>query len=973
MNEGGPPKGTIYGVPPGADFVAQLHQRLLTLSDGKPPEDLARINVLLPSRRMQRRLRSLFDQDGNRLLPRIGLVTDVTHLLPGGTGLRRQSKLARLLDLKTLVARLVDLDPRLSRADVIDLTISLTELLDEMRGEGVSFDAIEAISPDDQSGHWDQSLSFLKAIRDYVENLDDTEVDAEHLHRMQVEALTDHWQALPPRHPVLIAGSTGSRATTQMLMAAVADLPTGEVLLPGFDPDLPPAIWGALTASRRHEDHPQFRFAAFLDRIGVGPKDVRALGAPPDLGRNKLISLSLRPAPVTDQWLTQGPTLGSLEPLTQNLTLIEARDTREEALAIALAVRSEVEQGRSVALISPDATLSRRVSAELARWKILPDDSGGTPLGLTAPGRFLRLTGRLSEAPPGPAELVALLKHPMTRAGEGRGPHMKTTQEFEIFLRKRRGVAVGSEEIDAFVEDQKDTTWTDWLNRAIETALQIPGETLSEIARHHAAVVNAFAGEEAIAQMENDETGARTLEILQDFISYGDGGAHVTRREYLQLLERTLASESARTQEGVRPDVVIWGTLEARVQGADTVILCGLNEGVWPEQPKADPWLNRAMRQQAGLLLPERQIGLAAHDFQQAIGAARVILTRPARSDGAETVPSRWLSRLTNLLGGLPESGGPDALKAMRHRGRIFLNTAAQMDRPHGEPTPEPRPAPAPPVDVRPRAFYVTEIQRLIRDPYDIYARRILRLAPLDPLTPVMDARLKGTVIHEVLEDFFNPDAAFADVEAERQRFREIADRHLAQVTDPIERAEWFSQLDANFAWLFEEEVKRRHLATPLATEQKARYIVPGTGFEITGKADRIDRLKDGRLVIYDYKTGAPPSHKDILLYDRQLVIEAVMAEVGAFAELSPETVARVVHLGVGRTPKEQVTALTEGNETVSVPRQLRSLLEAFLDPALGYTSRRAMDTLRWNGEFDHLARFGEWDESSEAVLRRVP
>ena len=89
------------------------------------------------------------------------------------------------------------------------------------------------------------------------------------------------------------------------------------------------------------------------------------------------------------------------------------------------------------------------------------------------------------------------------------------------------------------------------------------------------------------------------------------------------------------------PNVLVWGTLEARVQGADLLILAGLNEGSWPEAPAPDPWLNRQMRADAGLLLPERRIGLSAHDFQQAIAAKEVWLTRSQRSDDAQTVPSR--------------------------------------------------------------------------------------------------------------------------------------------------------------------------------------------------------------------------------------------------------------------------------------------------------------------------------------------
>jgi ATP-dependent helicase/nuclease subunit B len=34
--------------------------------------------------------------------------------------------------------------------------------------------------------------------------------------------------------------------------------------------------------------------------------------------------------------------------------------------------------------------LTRRVAAQLDRWGIVPDDSAGTPLALSPPGRFLR-------------------------------------------------------------------------------------------------------------------------------------------------------------------------------------------------------------------------------------------------------------------------------------------------------------------------------------------------------------------------------------------------------------------------------------------------------------------------------------------------------------------------------------------------------------------------------------------------------
>ena len=90
-----------------------------------------------------------------------------------------------------------------------------------------------------------------------------------------------------------------------------------------------------------------------------------------------------------------------------------------------------------------------------------------------------------------------------------------------------------------------------------------------------------------------------------------------------------------------RSDIMIWGTQETRVSDADIVFLAGLNDGVWPPLPTPDPWINRAMRIKAKLLLPEHLIGLSAHDFQQAIASKEVWLTRSSRDSEAETLPSR--------------------------------------------------------------------------------------------------------------------------------------------------------------------------------------------------------------------------------------------------------------------------------------------------------------------------------------------
>ena len=193
-------------------------------------------------------------------------------------------------------------------------------------------------------------------------------------------------------------------------------------------------------------------------------------------------------------------------------------------------------------------------------------------------------------------------------------------------------------------------------------------------------------------ELWDKKAGRKALEIFEELEAEAPHGGEMTARDFADLLGALLSQGEVRDRDAPYGSIMIWGTLEARVQGADLVILGGLNEGSWPEAASPDPWLNRKLRHEAGLLLPERRIGLSAHDFQQAVAAPEVWLTRAVRSEEADTVPSRWLNRMTNLLGGLPDQGGQAALSAMRCGGRSgWIGPAFWMRRSPRRSAPGPR------------------------------------------------------------------------------------------------------------------------------------------------------------------------------------------------------------------------------------------------------------------------------------------
>ncbi len=964
--------GNLFGLPPGIDFPAQLVAGLRQRLAGQPPEAMARVTVFLNSQRMRRRVTELLVAEGAALLPRLRLVTDLSPeaarlgVPPSVPGLRRR------LELTQLVLGLLEAQPDLApRAAVFDLADSLATLMDEMQGEGVTPEQIAALDVSNHSAHWSRSQAFLAILETFFAT--DEAPDPQARLRRVIEGLPALWQIAPPPGPVIIAGSTGSRKTTLRLMQAVSGLADGMIVLPGYDFDQPASVWAGMSDALTAEDHPQYRYCRLFEALNCGPDSVSRWtdAAPPCPARNRLVSLSLRPAPVTDQWLTEGQDLHDLDIATRKMTLIEADSPRDEALAIALMLREAAEQSVNAALITPDRGLTRQVEAALDRWRLVPDDSAGRPLPLTAPGRFLRHILSLFGQKLTSEALITLLKHPLTASGGERGLHLLFTRELELSLRRKGPPFPTAESLAHWASTQKHpeaASWASWIGSQLSGLAQVKRQSLSLHLAQHLAIAETMScgpwGSDS-GKLWLEAAGIEARRLLDELQSEAPIAGVLAVHDYRNLFDSVLQRGEVRDERGVHPKIVIQGTLEARVNGAELVILAGLNDGIWPKLPAPDPWLNRRMRKDAGLSLPERQIGLSAHDYQMAIGAPRVVLSRARRDAEAETVPSRWLNRLTNLLGGLPARQGPAALAAMRARGKQWLHMADAVERPAAETPLARRPSPRPPLAHRPTELPLTRIATLIRNPYEVYARYILRLYPLNPLHPVADARLRGSTLHKILETYVRMRRQH-DRDAARATLLSVAETVLIEeVPWPAARMLWQARLARAADFFLDHDGMLGGI--PVSLEEKGRVRLTPLDFTLTGTPDRIDILPDGRLHILDYKTGNPPTPAQQASFDKQLLLAACMAERGGFAQIGPTEVARITYLGLGSTPKLVTTEITP-ELSGQTWEALHRLIARYMQRDTGYTSRRALFETSFAGDYDHLARFGEWEMTEAAT-----
>jgi ATP-dependent helicase/nuclease subunit B len=952
---------------------------------GGDPLALADVLILLPTRRSVRALREAFLRaaDGKpTILPRMAPLGDVDEsewevasgdgsalaLPPAIEPAERDALLAQLVTAFTDREQPIAQSP----AQALSLARELGRLLDELAIEGVSFEQLEGLVEGNFASHWQRTLKFLAIVGEHWPRMlaERGQIDAIERRTQAIRAQAMRWRERPPATPVIAAGSTGSQPATRELLSVIAGLAQGGIVLPGLDRDMDDRSWMELD-----ETHPQFGLRELLKALGRERRDVADWPGGTGSARHLLITELMRPAETTEEWVR--PLASSLE----HVTRADCATPHQEALVIALALRRTLEdKGKTAALVTPDRDLARRVTAELRRWNVDIDDSAGTPLGDTPSASLLQaLVGAIDEGF-APVALLALLKHPLCTLGGDRAAVLDAARRLDRKclrgLKPMPGLTAIRARIDkARFGDLTDRLAVHQLIDRVEAATAPLAAAMQAGAAPDALLDATIAAAETVASGEalwSGDAGEALADALARLRAAWAGKAAIAGGEWPALLATMLEPEIVRPSFGRHPRLAIWGPLEARLQRADLLVLGGLNEGTWPPAVETGPWLNRPMRTALGLPQPERRIGLSAHDFVAALGAERVLLTRAEREGGAPTVPSRWLARLDALFGyepgaktAPPEYMPPEYIQRGQHE---YLAWADALDRPGGY-RPWPRPEPRPPLEARPTRLSVSSIEQWRRDPYGLYARRILGLEALDPLEAELGAADRGNALHDALDEFLAthpsgllPPGALAEFEA-------LGEKHLGTLmTAPAERAFWWPRFQRLTRWFIATENARRRAGTRLLASETTGRLTVGPGsrpLTIEARADRIDEVEVGVWDVIDYKTGRVPTNQELeALFAPQLLLEAAMAERGGFDKIAGR--AEEVHLsywqanGLGDGGK--VSEIKASNELVPAMLALVEKMAAhFAKPDTPYPALPWSAYIPAFNDYEHLERVTEW------------
>lgn len=971
---------SVFSIPAGIPFARALAVGIVERT-ARDPLLLADTTVLVPTRRAGRALRDAFAEtlSGAALLPRLIALGDVDEdeilfdpyaddflLKPAVKPLRRRLLLARLVQ-RWSERR----GSALSLAQAAMHAGELARFLNEAVTQGADLAKLDGLAEDRFAEHWQEVVKFLRIVSEQWPKLLEAEDAVEPAARRDthLRRLAAHLAAHPPHAPVIAAGSTGSIPATAELLKVIAHLPTGAVVLPGLDTELDAQAWDATDAG-----HAQYGLRQLLIHIGAAREDVKNWSPLPSSyegreARVGFLSQALRPPPTTHAWLDLLEQSGhNFAQGFANFALLELRDPREEALAIACALREALETpGRTAALVTPDRSLARRVAAELTRWDIAIDDSAGTKLSRTPPAAFLALLARAAADGFSPVALLSLLKHPLAGGGNLRANFRKAVRQLEMkALRGLRPEAGLGAIATLLMKKDAPKALQEWfasvarILQPFADALAAPDTKLGAIAAAHGQAAEALAAtdpESGADVLWRGQAGEAAAHFIAELIRDGDDIGSCDARSYAELFRDLAELKAVRPTYNLHPRIAILGPLEARLLDFDLVILSSLNEGTWPAEAATDPFLSRPMRAGLGLEPPERRTGLAAHDFASLAASRAVLMTRALKENGTPTVASRWLLRIKQLAKGL---GFDHALAAEQP-----AQWARDLDTAPREPR-CPRPSPRPPVLARPRNLRVTDIETWLRDPYAIYAKYILKLRPLDPIDEEPGPRQRGTAIHLALENFLRafpnhlPDNALDEL----LRFGDEA--FAEKGASPAVLALWRPRFIRAARWFIDYESARRTTIARSAVELQGTLEIPATTpFTLTGCADRIDIYPDGSAAILDYKTGRVPSDKQIeALIAAQLPLEAAMLLRGAFGETRADVVKELVHIRLtgGEPPGEDRVADVSPNILAEEAlARLTRQVARYDDAGQPYRSREMPFSICDEGDYDHLARVREW------------
>ena len=750
-------------------------------------------------------------------------------------------------------------------------------------------------------------------------------------------------------NPIILAGSTGSSASSANLIKAIAELDNGEIILYGLDKNLPSQIWKNI-----QDNHPQFLLKKLLEKLHINNSNVLDIKFDQfkqvDCENTKLVSNMMLPINYSNHNISY-----ITKKSFTNLSIIEAQNDMEEAEIITSLVLSNLKH-YNLALITNNKNLKTLVRSNLNNLSITIDDSDNQNLSLSNAVYYLLSITSLFEEEFNLLTLLSILKNPITRLGFDEMEYNKNLTLLETKVIRSDKFNRNLSCLKKHVILLKNQSLEEWFNKIysilkpLENLFLSKKNTLQDILNYNIKSADLLSVNYKKEISFHREEGYNELMSFTDELLNNNLPFKIESNKYSTFLKRLLSDYRYNREYSFNPKLHILSTIEARLMNYDVMIVSSLNEGKFPLNSDHDNLIGRKIRKDFQLPNATRKIGVAAYDFSNYLLNKKVILSSSKGEDNTPKTKSKLLLKLEAFL------------KTSKLQQNItYLSYNQKKYIPLNKIT---RPKPCPKFIHRPKKISVTDIEKWLRDPYYIYARKILKLIPIIEVNKNNNHIEFGNFIHESLEKFIINSNNIVDIKELKNKLithgKEIFVNFFPNDEDKLI---WWPKFLAITDWVINQEISIKENLDIILTETKIKTKI--SNIELTARIDRINFFKDLNLEIIDYKTGKIPSNKEITSgLASQMIIEALILILEKNSkQLNNVELPQILSLKYWhlKGKDNQVKSINKHHDLINkIEKNLIRLFTSSLKENNPYISCPNYKIYK-NNDYSHLSRIDEW------------
>ena len=484
---------------------------------------------------------------------------------------------------------------------------------------------------------------------------------------------------------------------------------------------------------------------------------------------------------------------------------------------------------------------------------------GGQPLADYA---LVQLALRLLGLASGESDFASL-------SGVLRSPYLpdidrEARLQFEVWLREHNVELQGlppamlcdsaARQLGQRVVDSLRPLW-----RALDFSADLFAPTHAEAgdwARRFAEALEHCGWPGATLTSDEQQTRIRFEELLGELAAIAIGQGPLSAVRALGLL-RQLAARTLFAPATDDVPVTLTSDLSDPIVRYDGIWVAGLTADRWPQPLRPDALIPWPLQRAAGMPSADPEAPLIAaeralREWRRA--SERLVLSYASSDADLKSEPSSLLHEVAPLASELQEAPAASFdLESWLAASAPALETVVDVAGSNW-----------PVEEILRGGTRLLELQALC--PFHAYAELRLHAEPLREPAPGIDPKVRGQILHKALELFWERIGDAARLHAHASELMSIARDCIDEALREAVRGQpggidrqllrHESLRDAHlFEMLIEWELARSPFEVEALEHSQQFTLGPAT---LRLRVDRIDRLPDGRVIVFDYKTGKP-------------------------------------------------------------------------------------------------------------------